>query len=71
MSFHVIITTSQIVLLFQCLKALAPMSINASFKKVQQIAISSITGHVKARHLHHLKVHWETKLNQATVRWQW
>ena len=38
----------KIVLLSLFLGVLAPLGINASFKKVQQIAICSITRHVKA-----------------------
>ena len=48
MSFHVIITTSQIVLLFPFLGVLGPLGISASSKKVQEIAICGVTGHVKA-----------------------
>lgn len=57
----------KIVLHSPFLGVLAPLGINASFKKVQQIAICSITGHVKAWYLHHLKVHWETSSTSSRL----
>ena len=59
----------KIVLLFPFLGVLGPLGISASSKKVQEIAICGVTGHVKAWH-HHLKVHGESKLNLITAHWQ-